>query len=229
MTVEERWHGMLWSAVPHRVVRSTVTELITYVPTGTVSARASNRGMPGTNHLTRDDRKMLALRTGRAHVVEVVEAPDKLFIHRPDRWSRTSLGWDTATGKLTCWYINFELPATTTPIGIATMDLTVDIWVNPDRTWEWKDRDDFLALLDDHTFDPAIRDHVDAEATEVLAELRGRTGPFADEWLDFRPEPEWTVPKLPPTHAWQGSEWTLAPGPPRDLNRPTGRRPSPSP
>lgn len=215
MTAEERWHDLLWSAVPQRVISSNPAELVTYVPTGTIATRASNRGLPGTENLTRDERKLQALRTREARVVEVAEAPDRLFIYRSERWSRTSLGWDHSTGALQSWYINFELPARPTPHGIVSMDLVVDIWVNPDRTWQWKDRDDFLAVLDDHTLDAEIRDRVDAESAQVLHELHTRTGPFADHWLEFQPDPDWSEPVLPPSHAWHGAEWSLEAGPRR--------------
>ncbi len=61
MVVEERWRGLLWSAAPHVVASSRSTELVTYVPAGTVSVLASNRGLAGTEGLTRDERKLLAL------------------------------------------------------------------------------------------------------------------------------------------------------------------------
>lgn len=215
MILEERWHDLLWSAVPHRVISSSPLELVTYVPTGAIATRASNRGLPGTADLTRDERKLTALRTRDARVVEVPEAPDKLFIGRPDRWSRTNLGWHHDTGRFNGWYVNFELPATPTTHGLGTMDLVVDIWVDPDLTWHWKDRDDFQAVLTDHTFDPAIRDRIDAEAEQLLHELETRTGPFADHWLQFRPDPDWSIPVLPPSHAWGGAEWVLETGPRR--------------
>lgn len=201
--------------MPQRVVSSSPTELVTYVPTGAIAARASNRGLPGTEELTRDQRKLRALRTRQARVVEVAEAPDKLFIYRSDRWSRVNLGWDHATGNFNGWYVNFELPATPTPTGIASMDLVIDIWVNADRTWEWKDRDDFQSVLDDHTLDPEIQDRINTETTQLLHELQTRSGPFANHWLQYRSNPAWPVPSLPPSHAWRGHEWTFEPGPAR--------------
>lgn len=215
MTAEDRWHGLLWSAVPHRVISSTPDELVTYVPTGAMATMASNRGLPGTEHLTRDERKLQALRTRQARVVEVPETPNKLFIYRPDRWSRVNLGWDQDTGAFCGWYINFELPAKRTPAGIASMDLVVDIWVHDDRTWQWKDRDDFWSVIDDHTLESEIQDHVDAETAQLLRELQASSGPFADHWRDFRPDAEWSTPTLPPSHAWRGDAWSFDPGPPR--------------
>lgn len=211
---EDRWHGALWAAVPQRVVHSSDDQLATYIPTGAVATRASNRDLPGTKSLTRDERKMLALRTGEAQVAEVPEAPDKLFLYRPGRWSRISLGWDSSTGEFRGWYVNFEFPAQPTPTGISTMDLVIDIWVNPDRSWQWKDRDDYRRALDDHLLAPSIRGEIDTETALVLDELSSASGPFSDEWVDFQPDPGWATPRLTAEHAWGGSLWNL----------PTGRR-----
>jgi hypothetical protein len=212
IVAEERWHGMLWSAVPQRVVRSTPTELATYVPTGAVATRASNRGLPSTEGLSLDQRKLLALRTRESRVVEVAEAPDKIFITRPERWSRTILGWDQGTGAFRGWYVNFELPVAMTSTGLASMDLVLDLWVNPDRTWVWKDRDEYLSVLADRTLDPAVRDHLELETGQVLEELKSGVGPFADTWMGFRSRDDWPTPMLPSSHAWGGEAWSLPMG-----------------
>lgn len=99
--------------------------------------------------------------------------------------------------------------------GITSMDLVIDIWINPDRTWEWKDRDDFQSVLDDQTFDPEIQDRINTETTHLLHELQTRSGPFADHWLEFRSSPEWPMPTLPSSYAWRGCAWSFEPGPPR--------------
>ncbi|GAB3923406.1 hypothetical protein GCM10011575_01160 [Microlunatus endophyticus] len=213
MIAEERWHDLLWSAVPHRVVSSKPAELITYVANGTVATRASNRGMPGTESLNRDQRKLLTLRSRQARVAEVYEAPDKLFIRRPDRWSTTILGWDPVTGEFRGWYVNFELPTQTTSSGIVSMDLVLDLWVDPDRSWHWKDEDDFRTVLEDGTLDRSVAGHIEAEAADVLTELRTGTGAFNGRWLDFHPDPDWAVPELPERYAWASSAWTFPPGP----------------
>ncbi|QDP97028.1 DUF402 domain-containing protein [Microlunatus elymi] len=212
MIAEDRWHDELWAAVPQRVVDSTADQLVTYVPTGAVATRASNRDLPGTETLTRDQRKMLALRTGVARVAEVPEAPDKLFLYRSDRWSRINLGWRSTTGEFLGWYVNFEFPAERTLTGIRTMDLVLDLWVNPDRSWQWKDRSDYLRAVDDHLLDAAVRPHLDDEAALVLDELNTASGPFAEEWTRFRPGPDWAVPVLTDGHAWGGSLWDLPEG-----------------
>lgn len=216
MITEDRWHDLLWAAVPQRTISSTSQELVTYVPTGAVATRASSRGLPGTENMTRDERKMLALRTCRARVVETLEAPDKLFIYRSDRWARINLGWDHHTGDFLGWYVNFELPAQVTPTGLATMDLVLDIWVNPDRTWQWKDQGDYQQALRDGTLDRAIDDQLQAEAAHVIKEISKQAGPFDDEWRAFKPDTAWPCPSLSEPFAWGGDAWTLPTGPQLD-------------
>lgn len=213
VVAEDRWHDLLWAAVPQRAVRSSADELITYLPTGAVATRASSRGLSGTSELTRDERKLLALRTRQARVVETREAPDKLFFYRADRWSRVNLGWDHNSGRFLGWYVNFEFPAQPTPTGVHTMDLVLDIWVNPDRSWEWKDRSDYLEVLNDGTLHPGIDTDLRAETTRVLEEISAGIGPFAERWLTFRPGSGWACPTLPPPFAWGGAGWSLPAGP----------------
>ena len=88
----------------------------------------------------------------------------------------------------------------------------LDLWVDPDLTWRWKDADDYRRALDDHILDPKIEAPIRAEAEAVLEEIKNGSGPFGREWKDFHPEPEWPEPELPVAYAWGGSEWALAPG-----------------
>lgn len=212
IVAEERWHGLLWSAVPHRVVRSSATELVSYLPTGAVAVHATNRGLPCAEGLTRDDRKLLALKTLEARAGESAEAPDKVYLYRPGRWSRTNLGWDPQTGDFLGWYVNFELPARPTAAGITSKDLVLDLWVDPDRSWQWKDLQDYQRALDDGILDPAIRSDIDAETDRVLAEIDAHNGPFSDDWTGFRADAEWPVPRLPDDYGWGGPAWTLPMG-----------------
>jgi hypothetical protein len=216
---EERWHGLLWSAVPQRVVSSSAEQLVTWTPCGTVATRASNRDFPQAAGLTREDRKLLALRTREAVVAEVAEWPHKLSVFQPGRWSRVNLGWEPGTGRFLGWYVNFQLPPEPTEDGLATMDLVLDIWVDPDGSWRWKDRDDFDRAIADGIHQERIRAELDAETQRVLAELDQRTAAFDPRWIAFRPDPDWSRPELPAAYAWNGANWSLPPGRRIELTR----------
>lgn len=145
----------------------------------------------------------------RARAAEFVQWPDKLYLYRPDRWSRVNLGWDPDTGVFLGWYVNFELPPRPTANGLVSKDLVLDLCVNADRIWSWKDEDDYLRALDDGILDPTIRAPIQEEASRVLRELDAHTGPFADSLTTFRPPSSWSIPRLPTTHCLNGDQWTL--------------------
>ncbi|MFJ9523638.1 DUF402 domain-containing protein [Kitasatospora sp. NPDC101801] len=104
---------------------------------------------------------------------------------------------DHATG--TRWYVNFELPHVRRPgIGIDTLDLCVDLVVEPDLSaWSWKDEDEYdqvrrLGLVDDH-----LHRHVERAREKAVGLLQDRSGPFAQPWSVWSPDPAWPLPVLP--------------------------------
>lgn len=113
--------------------------------------------------------------------------------------ARHSVSWffDPA-GGFAGWYVNLESPPVRWAAGLDLVDHDLDIVVEPDRTWRWKDEDDFEA---------ATRlglDWSEADAVEIRAEGRRLAGlvdagayPFDGTWCDFRPDPAWPVPVLP--------------------------------
>lgn len=216
IVVREQWRDRLWSAVPHRVVATDEDTVISWVPTGTVSVWSSNRRLPVAAGLTREQRKLLALRTLEVEQVEAAEAPDKLFFHQRDRWSRVNLGWDPTTGAFRGWYVNFERPPALTSTGVTSMDLVIDIWVDPDRTWRWKDAEDFDRAISEGVHPPELRPVIAAEADLVVRAIDQGSGPFADHWTRFRPDPRWALPVLPESCARGGPEWAATSARPPD-------------
>ncbi len=44
-------------------------------------------------------------------------------------------------GEFLGWYVNLEDPWRETALGFDTTDHLLDVWIDPDRTWRWKDED----------------------------------------------------------------------------------------
>ncbi|GGJ76725.1 hypothetical protein GCM10010123_03400 [Pilimelia anulata] len=101
------------------------------------------------------------------------------------------------------WYVNLEEPAVRwADAGLAGVDMRdqdLDIVALPDRTWVWKDEDEFaerLALPDRYWVpDP---DAVWAEGRRVAGLIEAGAFPFDGTWCDFRPDPAWAVPDALP-------------------------------
>ncbi|MFC8850728.1 MULTISPECIES: DUF402 domain-containing protein [unclassified Micromonospora] len=116
-----------------------------------------------------------------------------------------SVWWfsDTA-GRFSHWYVNLEEPGVRWDdgdvAGVDMVDQDLDVVIRPDRTWEWKDEEEFaerLAFPADYWVadEAAVR----AEGKRVIARAETGEFPFDGTWCDFVPPPGWDVPEaLPP-------------------------------
>ena len=125
--------------------------------------------------------------------------------HAPLDGSGWSVWWFFgADGSFDHWYGNLEAPQRrwVTPGGsrlVDSADRALDVVVAPDGTSRWKDEDEFEA----YTGAPGRWDAQQARSIRADGEAlreRARAGepPFDGRWTDFRPDPSWTAPPLPP-------------------------------
>jgi hypothetical protein len=111
--------------------------------------------------------------------------------------------WD-ARGRHVAWYINLEEPGVLwddgAAAGLDNTDQDLDVWVWPDRSWQWKDEDEMAERLEhpEHYWvvdEAAVR----AEGQRMIALAEAGEYPFDGSWIDFRPDPAWVMPDaLPP-------------------------------
>lgn len=201
IVVREMWRDRLWSAVPHIWVDNNVT----YVPQGTVGTYASNRDLPYTKGMSREERKLAAMRTLDYRVVERSTDLAVLYFYRSGSWARVSLGW--AGDAFLGWYVNFETPVRLWSGGLQAKDLVLDLQIAPDGRWQWKDRDSFHMAVSEGLLSDDLLPKLEAEAESVLAMLRRRAGPFDPQWADWRPNRTWVAPTLPSDMRIGGAAW----------------------
>jgi predicted RNA-binding protein associated with RNAse of E/G family len=187
-------------------VRHTPDGFITFATAGTIGAYATSRGVPGTEHLSRAERKLTALETLRYTVAESPLPISTLNFFTHGAWSRITLGWDES-GFLG-WYVNFERPYSESLTGLTTMDLILDLTITPSGTLTWKDRPEYEEALRRGILTPDLTPHLTTETTRVLTQLTTNEGPFAPQWRTYQPSPVDQIPTLPPTHRQHGSAWS---------------------
>jgi Protein of unknown function (DUF402) len=107
-------------------------------------------------------------------------------------------------GRFTGWYVNLEERAVRWDdgdvAGVDAVDQDLDVVVSPDRSWRWKDEDEFTERL-------ALPEHywvadeaaVWAEGRRVIKEIEAGDYPFDGAWTDFVPDPPWLAPLSMPT------------------------------
>ncbi|GAA1411455.1 DUF402 domain-containing protein [Catellatospora coxensis] len=102
-------------------------------------------------------------------------------------------------GRFTRWYVNLEESGQRWDdgdvAGVDIVDQDLDIVVTPDRSWRWKDEEEFTERLayPQHYW-VADGEAVRAEGERVVKLIEAGTFPFDGTWCDFQPDPAWTVP-----------------------------------
>lgn len=95
------------------------------------------------------------------------------------------------------WYVNLEEPRRRWSGGVDSQDHFLDISVGPDRTWGWRDEDEFAQAQADGLMDATLADRVREAGVRAVRLIEEWGSPFRDGWQDWRPDPSWTVPSLP--------------------------------
>ena len=135
----------------------------------------------------------MALRDSEWHSYRV------LRLIRWQAWHSLELFWREHDDSFAGWYVNVQEPLRHSPVGFDTDDLVLDVWVEPDGKWSWKDEDelDGVTKLGRFTTEEAAR--IRAEGERVIEERPWPTG-----WEDWKPDPEWPLPPELPA-GWDGS------------------------
>jgi hypothetical protein len=96
-------------------------------------------------------------------------------------------------GSFEGWYVNLERPQTRTRLGFDFEDELLDIWVRPGAEPRWLDEDEVEEAVRRGFFSPERAAEIRANGERILADPPWPTG-----WEDWRPEPGWQRPLLPP-------------------------------
>ena len=119
-----------------------------------------------------------------------------LTLTPPDVWYSVWLFWDLKWRVLN-WFVNFQSPIRRTSRGILVQDHALDIKVDPDLSWSWKDEDEYEELARRGWFTEEQKTSIWAEADYMVRAIEENGPPFSDGWEDWRPDPTWPVPMLP--------------------------------
>ena len=77
------------------------------------------------------------------------------------------------------------------------MDLDLDLIIDPDLSFKWKDEDDYQAAIDHGLISKEWINGIEDAKTEVFENLEKRAYPFNGAWLDWKPDPQHSNYRLP--------------------------------
>ena len=104
--------------------------------------------------------------------------------------------WDEQW-KFQQWYVNLQEPLRRTPFGFDTADNVLDLVIERDLTWRWKDEHELEEAVRVGRFTSEEAEAVREEGRRAIATLEARAWPFDRDVRDWRPDPAWPKPELP--------------------------------
>ena len=120
-----------------------------------------------------------------------------LFVLEPGKFYTTVFYWNAVSNQLLKYYINFQTPFTRSHSGIDTRDLELDLIINPNLSYEWKDQKEYQKGIHSGVILPEWIPGIESAKKEVFDKLAKRQYPFDGSWLNWTPDPTWPPPKLP--------------------------------
>ena len=120
-----------------------------------------------------------------------------LLLLEPEKFYSIMHFWDDTSNEFLCYYINFQLPFKRSHGGIDTLDLDLDIIINHDLSFEWKDEEDYQTAIDHGIIFPEWIQGIEEAKKEIFDKLEKRRYPFDGAWLNWMPDPDWSPTKLP--------------------------------
>ena len=191
-------HDLVSGFFTMRVVRHDAEGLLLYGAEGT---RFWHQDMPDGRQLSQTP---LAEWAGSPKVPVAAQVRHSVLSWHPTG-ADYSIRFFFSGGRFTNWYANLEEPAVIWRdgymAGLDTVDWDLDLWIEPDRTWRWKDEELFAERLRSpglYWVDDEAR--VRRAGQQVIALVEAAAFPFDGVWCDFRPDPSWTpiVADAPP-------------------------------
>jgi predicted RNA-binding protein associated with RNAse of E/G family len=185
VALRDVWEGSVWAARAALVVEDTPDQVMLYIPVGTRWFAPVRKGR--RLKIQQPDFELAELRNDDLHVLSFAW-PDTLAAvlleFRPD-WSPLR------------WYVNLEEPLRRSAIGFDTLDHKLDVILELDGSWWWKDEDELAEAIRRGVI-PAEREaRLRTAAERAVQRIVERDPPFDRDWTTWRPDPAWPIPELP--------------------------------
>jgi hypothetical protein len=193
--LQEVWKGRVWAARPMTVVSDDGEQVALWFPKGT-RWKAPTTPPNRPREPTRGERLATSLARGEWTFADVQWDVSTLSLMRAGDWHAVWVSW-LDSGQHWGWYVNLQRPYRRTELGFETMDLMLDVIIDPDGTWRWKDEDELQTFLARGVFDDSLAERIRREALAVVGAAQRNEPPFGESWRNWRPDPSWRQPELP--------------------------------
>lgn len=191
------WRGIfrnrIWHAIPTIVVKETPREIVRLILPG-ARCMVEEHYIPGV----KTGKRRWDFKEGIWGLKEFSWQNSRvLAITEPEKYYSIMYFWNHASNRFLGYYVNFQLPFQGSHCGMDSLDLELDLDIEPDLRFRWKDEDDYHKAIEQGVILPEWVQEIDKAKPEILERLEGRHHPFDGSWLDWMPDPAWSPPTLP--------------------------------
>jgi len=185
VALREIWRGRVWAARAATIVEDRPDQTTFFIPVGTGWMTPARDGV--LLRIPQEDFELVERRFHEAHVLSFAWPGVPFAVLRFFRsdWSPLS------------WYVNLQEPLRRRPTGFDTMDHELDVIVQGDGAWSWKDEDELTEAIRLGVLEPEDETRLRAEGLAAVRRILGREPPFDRDWDGWRPDPAWVPPVLP--------------------------------
>lgn len=196
--------GRIEMAWPCIVVEDSEELVVLFIPAGTKYKADPKR--------TAAEKR--AFPSGPAPTGEFTWTKDTLRIMLPKRMHSVLLFWDDDDERsFSQYYVNIEEPFRRSSVGFDTQDLTLDLVVQPNLSWSWKDEGELENHINEGFFTEELASAAREEGLQVVEEINQAKHPAFVKWAEWKPSTDWDVPIIlenwasaPPTF-WHRQSW----------------------
>ncbi|MGC4105650.1 MAG: DUF402 domain-containing protein [Thermomicrobiales bacterium] len=174
--------------VPMRVVQDDAEKTMLYAAAGsTIRKRVHADGTSIPRDLPYAERVTLDMVVGEGmwqpyHTLSIVPAGAEYDIRYV---------WHKADWSFVGWYVNLQAPFQRVPTGFDSDDWLLDITVEPDGRWAWKDEDELADAVEVGAVTARFAERVRGVGEAVIRMIETRSWPFDGSLVAWRPDPAW--------------------------------------
>jgi hypothetical protein len=186
IALRQTWDRRVWAARPATVVEDATEQTMLFIPGGTSWMAPFHDGQ----------RLKIPQAEFTLAPLRYEEEIHVLSFSWPDTWYAVLL-FLLPSGSAHSWYVNLEEPLRRTGLGFDTLDHELDVIVELDGSWRWKDEDDLAEAIRRGVIPAQDELRMRADGERAVRRILDREPPFDRDWTTWRPDPSWPIPILP--------------------------------
>ena len=176
----------IWFAQSAQVVKDDINETVLWTAQNSQLAAPENY-INGTNYVG-NSRWIEAKQNAWKLKITFWKKSNVLTIRNPQDFFSVKLFWDAKTNNFWGYYVNFELPYVRNNCGFNTLDLDLDIQVDKDLRWNYKDVEDYQKGIVLGGIKKEWASEIEASKNGIIEKIETGQYPFNGVWQNWKPD-----------------------------------------